>query len=522
MDGYTNPIRRMIGAGLLVGGGILFLFLAVWLLRTGRLVVTLPDPAKTYTITTVNQDTGQEVSTKSVTGGDFSQRLPAGSYEVRVFADQQASSYLVEVPRLMKTAATSVELANQSDRQKLARNTTDCPLMTDNQLFSYTCGWSNSLFRHSQTNTSSYSSAAEYKIDGILAAYAYRDGVLAIRYTDNTNVPVLSFIRDGAVVTNLDLPASFTAGTDSGADYSLILDKKQPESFAIIRKSTKVELLHYTSFESSPVSGRSEYEDRDLSEMVALVDLFDNRFLVVVSESGHAHQDDLGEADKKPEPALVRTFSADDSINQDAEVRLDGAFSQASFCGNRICLLADDRLLVYSLDNNDLTKLGAVNGVAEFTQIGESNTAAYIQGNYIYRLSLDDLSSRLLFTSDRFRITGIAYSGTRLLATSELAGARQPSAHVFVISLVPSAGSVFADDKLPYQAGITDELMDMDYYDSAILATILLRSSALDPATDRVVYDQAEYNEVTGRIIKQLSADGFSAPKYNVNFLVSN
>lgn len=521
MDEFTNPIRRMIKAGFLIALPIIAIFVAQWVLRTGRLVISLPDPSKEYTVITVNQSTGKEVSTKNVAGGNLSQRLPAGKYEVRIVANHQASTYLANVSRLLHTTNVNAELLNQADRQKIARNTSDCPVMTADRLFSYTCGWSNNLFQHSQTNATSYSSGTEYKVPGILTAQTYRDGLLAMRYTGSSTVPNLSFInKEGAVVSNLALPDSFTANAGD-AEYDLVVDSRQTDGFVVVKKAGDVQFLYYKSYESQPIKTTSEYKGKNLGELVISTDLSGGKMLIVLSESGHALQDDLGGQQKSKQKASIRVYAVGDNVTLATDLSTDGSFNQALVCGDTfLCLLSDDRLRIYSTKDNKLSLLGSINEVDQVTSIGDKSSLIYLQGNNVYRLDLDKLSSRLIFTSDKFSLSGVSFSGGRLLATAQLNGANQATNAAFVVGLEPAATNVFADNLLPYLPG-NSEMQDMDYFGKTILATILLRSSTLASDNEHVNYDPNEYNEVTGRIKSQLANDGFAAPEYSINFIVS-
>lgn len=522
----ANPVRRLVGIALTIVLGILAVVLIIKFVGTGRISLVGLDSKQPHTVEIIKQTGGKEIAFEKDISSNFSKFLAAGSYEIRVSSeDKQAITYLVTVPRFLGTTTKTVSLKNQSDRQKIARDVSSCPLLVGGQLYSYSCGWSNTITQHQGLTSTSYSARQNQPISGIIDARSYRDGILALRIASTTSgvseAPILSFIKNGKVVANKSLPTSFADTLpDENPEYSLVVDTSSSERIVATKKTSYIEVANFDNFESKALTFKVEFGDTALDRLVSLVDLKGTQLLVAVGETANPNSHPQDDNKTSLSPAIFRVFDLKARSQESVEYRLDKPFTKAGLCGEEyICVLRDTSLLIYARSGNKLVLRGTVSQVDSFAAL-DVKSLAYIQEGKAYHLNLDDLSAVMLFSSNNFGATDIFATTEGLLLKTGLAGSPDsPSANVFILSLSAAASNNFADTKLPY----TDDesVVDMDYAGKVILVTLLLNSATVDRATEKVNYDQTEYNQVTGALNARLAKDGFSAPEYTIRYLVS-
>ncbi len=522
----ADPRRKLVIFGLLIVAVFTLIFLVVKFYGTGRITLSLPNNKQPLTVEIFKQSNGERAALEKVQGDSFSKFLPAGSYEIRVFsADNQAVSYLASVPRFFRTTTKTATLQNQSGRQKLARDVSSCPVLVGEQLYSFTCGWSNVISRHTPLTAEKYSARQDFPVSGVVAAKSYRDGMLALRIlsgqANSPITPVISFIKNGVVVSSKTLPASF-ASTDSSnnPDYQLVIDRKNHTGFVVVKKAASVEIASFKSFESDAVTRKVEFTGLELDRLASSTDLYDDQFLIAVGKSGNPVHEPGGKKDTKPLATVVRII---DTKSQDApstDYKINEPFSKVSFCGTQdVCILRDNKLTVYMKSAGKLLARGSINSVDKFIVI-DGSTVAYLQDKRVYRLNTDDLGATMLYASDHFTVTDIFTSGNALVMNASLPSAtNQEITHTFLLGLSPAESKDFVDDKLPYSKD--RYVWDMDYSGKTILATLILNSSTFDRATSTISYDQAEYAGAAKQLTERLAKDGFSAPEYTIKFIVS-
>lgn len=521
----VTPTRRLVGIALTIVLGVLSVLLVIKLVGTGRINLVGLDNKQPHTVKIIKQSGGEEVAFEKDVSGNFSKFLAAGSYEVRVVSeDRRAITYLVTVPRFLGSSTKTVALKNQSDRQKIARDVSSCPMLAGGQLYSYSCGWSNTITLHKSLTLTNYSVRHDQPISGIIDARSYRDGILALRIAPSATgvsaAPILSFIKNGSVITNKSLPTSFAdAMPDENPEYSLAVDDSSGRIVAT-KKTTYIEVANFDNFESKAFTFKVEFSDTALDRLVSLIDLKGNQLLVAIGESAnpniHSHDEDKA----NNSPAIFRVFDLKAQAQKPIEYRLDELFTKAALCGEEgLCVLRDTSLLIYARSKNELLLRGTVSQVDSFVALN-NKSLAFVQEGRVYSLNLDDLSAVMLFGSNNFNVTDIFAAKEGLILKTRLSGAPDsPNSNVFLLSLGTAASNNFADTKLPYAGD--QSIVDMDYSSKVILVTLLLNSATVDRATEKVNYDQAEYDQVTGALNARLAKDGFSAPEYTIRYFVS-
>lgn len=521
-SGYqTKKIILFVLYILIAIGAVIFI---INFAQTGRLSIEGLDDKQTNTIQIIKQSKGELISSSEVQAKVYSKFLSAGSYELRIAdSDERAVTYLVSVSRFFSTTTKVVVLENQSDRQKLARDVSDCPLLVGGQLYSYTCGWSNTLTQHTPLNASGYSLRQDSPISGVITATPYRDGILALRIINNQTQtrPVLSFIKGSKIVSDKNLPSSFTNSDSSiSPEYTLVVDRNNPDSFMASRKSNNIELAFFKNLETQAVSKKVEHESLSLERLASSLDLSSNKLLVAVGSTALPLKDGYEEQAAKPTTTIIRIFDLASPDQKPTEFKTPEPFINISFCGaDSYCLLRDAKLLIYKEVKGKLALRGAINQVDSFTQLNQTDIA-YQQDGKLYKFKLDDLSGTLLFGSKKFKTTSVFYSTTSLLMNASLDEDLDPgTTHTFLLGQASAKNKLVAENKLPYPRNET--IADFDYAGKTILITLLLNSSTLDRATEKVAYDQVEYNQVTTAINERLAKDGFSAPEYTISYIVS-
>lgn len=521
----ANPTRRLVGIVLAIVLGVLAVILIIKLVGTGRINLVGLDSKQQHSVKIIRQAGGEEVAFEKEVSGNFSKFLATGSYEIRVFSDdKRAVSYLVTVPRFLGSTTKTVVLKNQSERQKIARDVSSCPLLIGGQLYSYSCGWSNTITLHQSLTPTSYPVRHDQPVSGIIDARSYRDGILALRIAPTASgmsaAPILSFIKNGRVITDKSLPTSFADTLpDENPEYSLTVDSGS-ERIVATKKTTYIEVANFDNFESKPLTFKVEFGDTALDRMVSLVDLKDSQLLVAVGETANPRSHSQDDSKTNLSPAIFRVFDLKARAQKPAEYRVDERFTKVALCGaERLCVLQDTSLLIYARSDSKLVLRGIVNQVDSFVVV-DTKSLAFVQEGRVYHLNLDDLSAVMLFGSNNFGVTDIFATNEGLLLKTGLAGDPGPSnTSVFILSLGAAASNNFAEAKLPYTDN--ESVIDMDYAGKVILVTLLLNSATVDRRTEKVSYDQAEYNQVTGALNARFAKDGFSAPEYTIKYFVS-
>lgn len=520
----TDPGRKLATFGILIVVVPLLLVLGTKFYGTGRININVPNNKQPLTVKIFKQSSGEQVVLNNLQSANFSKLLPAGSYEVRIFSeDNKAASYLISVPRFFRTISTTSVILNQAGREKLARDVSNCPVLADGQLYSYTCGLSNVISRNMRLSAEKYSTRQDSSVSGIIAAEAYRDGILALRISEQTGssiTPVVSFIKNGVVVSNKTLPKSL-AGTvqDNNPDFRLVIDRKNHDSFVVAKRAASFEIASFKSLESDAVVNKVEFASLALGRLASSVDLYNDQILIATGKPGApAHEP---EAKKDNDLATsIRIFNTKNPNATSADYKINEPISKVSFCGtDDVCILRDDKLTLYKKSSGRLSKRGSINQVDSFIRLNNT-TAAYLQDNKIYKLNVDDLSATMLYGSDRFTVTDIFASENAIIVNTSLpSSTKQDITHTFQLNLNPAEINNFVDNKLPYDND--GSIWDMDYSGKTILTTLILNSSTLDRATGKIDFDQTEYNQVTKLLNERLSKDGFSSPEYTIKFIVS-
>lgn len=522
----TEPRRKLVVLGLLIVAVFVLLFLVVKFIGTGRINLSLTNNKEPLTVEIFKQSNGERVASEKVQAGTFNKFLPAGAYEIRVFsADNQAVSYLASVPRFFRTTTKTAVMQNQAERQKMARDVSSCPVLAGEQLYSFTCGWSNVISRHTPLTAEKYSARQDFPVGGVVAAKSYRDGMLALRILSGQPglaiTPVVSFIKNGVVVSSKTLPASFAStGSDNNPDYQLVIDRKNHDGFVVVKKAASAEIASFKSLESDPVTRKVEFPGLSLGSLASSTDLYDDRFLIAVGKSGNPVHEPAAKKDAKPLPTIVRIFNIKSQSTESADYEIKEPFNKASFCGTEdVCILRDNKLTVYKKSAGKLIKRGSINQVDSFLELNNTS-AAYLQNKKIYKLNVDDLSATALYASDHFSVTDIFASENAIVMNAGLPSAtNQEITHTFLLGLNPAERKDFVDDKLPY--GKDRYIWDMDYSGKTILTTLILNSSTFDRATSTIGYDQTEYAGAVKQLTERLAKDGFSSPEYTIRFIVS-
>lgn len=520
-----RSLRRTILLAVFVIVFPAVLFFVSWLVGNGRLELSLPGDGKTYAVQIINQKDGKELSSITTKASKAAYTLPSGGYEVRVFSDdKRASSYIVSVPRLYKTVNRGVSVQNQVSREKLGRGIMSCPVYSGSVLYSYTCGFSASLARHTPLTSAKYSERVYTRTEGLIAASAYQDGVLVLRLVNTAGQGRQVFVelmKKDKVTASQILPTSLSEDRGSSADFRLIVDQTNKDTFVVIRKDAGITWAHFTNMNSQPIVKALTESGLNVSEMATSFTLREGRLSVAYGESGHGHHDDEESPAKgkssKTHIKIVQAASGDTQT----EFEVDDPFLKFDPCGEFYCLLQEGGLKVFRAEGDKLALAAEYNHVDDFL-VTAGGEVVFKQANSIYGLNPSDLSTRLMFLSDNFTLSSIHPSDGGILVNAHLSEDRATSTeHVFLLDVKPASTNTFPDQKLPYAKGIIDNLVDMDYTGKNILSTVILRSARVTDGGRAIVYNKAEFKRVTAAVTTRLNRDGFSSPDYKIGFLVS-
>lgn len=500
----------------------MLIFLVLRVIGTGRISLTLPDG--TFAIQTFRQDTGEEVGKSQTAKGSFSKTLPSGDYEVRVFSgDKKASSYFVNVPRFFGEKKVAAELNNQGSRTKLGRGTNSCPVLGTDGLYSYNCF--GSTFPQKQVALTSSSYPLTQDIPGLsgrrLAASEYRDGLLVLYHEVNADNPesdlyILAFVKNGQVASRNALPKNFTSQL-KGSGALLRVDRPTNERFVVYTKNN-AGMLIYSNLESEPRLFAPSIPSKPEGATNTSLDFSGGTIALFFGTNPGSDTPTI-----EKEQTLITTYSVSDTEQSEKQsITIPSSFETASLCANEsVCIYKrDGTLTLYSIA--DEKKTTTLYGVQDYFELPEKGTV-YSQNGRIYLLSADPESSRMIYMSDNFTLSNISPSKDGILLNAFLGKGSQTSGSIHTFLLDPDSAdtNTFPDDTLPYQKGKVSQIQDMDYSGSTILITLLLQSSTLSKATGVISYDQAEFDSVTSQVLSRLTSEGFRAPDYSVNFIVS-
>lgn len=525
LSNSPKPLRKLV----LLISAVLFIpafsFLILKAVGSGRLEIDLGETTN-GSVKIIEQSTGKLVLESSTKKGSFNTLLPSGQYEVRLAtSDKRGVNSLVTVRGLQRKTAVRPELNNQFSREKLGRDTADCPVLSAGQLYSYTCGWSNILNVHAPLKPNEYSSQIERPIPGIVEAVPYLDGLLALRLTgDALTIPTLSFIKNGQIVSNLIIPSQLT-NEASGATYKLLVDRENTDRFIVMAKTSSLALAVYTNLSSVPKVETYTYKGVELKNSVVAADIYKGNLILAIGQSAEVQNGRVETSKKKvaKKEVIIRQFDVTNLSNIVKEYGVEGVLNQVRLCGKTaICILQDNQLKLYEAEVSRLLLRGVINDVSGVAMNGE-NDLMYWQGNSVFVLNQGELVAKQIFQVDsgnNTSITSLTQSGGAVLVnTSSDNAAKRQVVSTFKLGAGSAKNNRFLDQYLPYTN--IQGVWDTDFQGQTIVVTLLLTSAFLDRSTGRLSYDQAEYNRVTKTFTDRLRADGFKPDEYSITYIVS-
>lgn len=508
MNTSNIVIRKIIISSVLI---ILFILITFLIYNYGRLRLSLPDGVNSVLI--VKQDTGEGVFFTESPTKSLNRILPRGKYEITISGDNKSTVEFISIGSFIFEKSIDVNLINQPERTKLGRVKEGCVIYSGGNLYSYWCSGSDDMYLNSPTSDSGFAKSEAIAIKNIIQAGEYKRGVLVLAtksINNNKYTPYLAYIEGSEIVNTYDLPSDFYSEV---GNYGISIDNTS-NSFAVY-KDFASEVIFYKDINSKPDYLVPKIDTKLIEQLrVGYVDIIDSKLYVVFGkiniEDEPEDSDITQEQLSVEEDTQIITYSTENLQPSGRFTTKIGAEFINVCAGNIVCSYDGDRMGLNLLENNSLSTILTIKGVKNNEYLG--NGIIYYSSDFgVYALDVIQKKSRLIYESNNFRPSSLAFSRQGLLVNST----NKNLLNTFLITDEISNDNKFIDDKLPYDQSVFNFILDSDYSPNGDYLVKLSLDSWESSGTGRqdFSYDENEFNRKKNEITNRFKND---FPKNNI------
>lgn len=526
--------KRIITIIIITAVCIVAFSVLIWLSQHGRLVLHTPEDARKIAIV---DEKGNQVRDVLLEGGDYSTVLPTGQYEVSVLSenDEKVSVYFLTINAFLQATEKTVTLYNQAARQKIGIGSEACPVFSGDTLYSYNCGGSGSISKVPQLSVENTITPPQTLLPNILSLQSYRDGMLALHtvvYQDERIVePFLSFIKDGKIVQEYELPTELGSSPDGPQDYQFRINETDPERFAITLDNNRI-IYTFDKLGAEGTKVTTENPPGTPNIFTNAIRYSDNTLIFAAGILPPVQEGEEGqEGVLVGNSVLVRKYAIDgENARITFETTLeDITTNEVQLCSvEHLCIFNDNNMTLYALSDNSSKKLATLSSVFSnnITPI-DTKSFLYFKNERVFLFDIEALEARQIYSSPHFRVSSLSHSskGTILNAfpLDQDGSTRGQALYSFLLSTEPAEDNRFIDNVLPYPPGAVDgAVLRSDFFGNTVVIRVQLDSwqspvRVSGGGARDFTFDQAEFNEKKQRILDQLARDGITPDKYNIH-----